>query len=133
MKRVLADTYFFLAVLNARDPDHERALGYFGAGGVEFVTTAWVLTEVAAALSPRASRGSFVQLYDALRGDPAVTIASPDAASFEKGLALYRSRADKDWSLVDCISFGVMEELALTEALTGDRHFVQAGFMVLLG
>lgn len=130
---MLADTYFFLAVLNTRDPDHERSLEFFGAGQIEFVTTAWVLTEVAAALSPRASRRGFVQLYDKLRGDPAITILPADAARFEKGMALYRSRLDKDWSLVDCISFGVMEDLGLTEVLTGDRHFVQAGFTALLG
>ena len=133
MTRVFADTYFFLAVLNTRDPDHERALEYFGAGQLEFVTTGWVMTEMAAALSPRATRGSFVQLYDSLRSDPAVVILPPDAASFERGLALYRTRTDKDWSLVDCISFGVMEDTGMTAALTGDHHFAQAGFTALLG
>jgi predicted nucleic acid-binding protein len=42
------------------------------------------------------------------------------------------SRPDKDWSLTDCISFVVMENQDITEALTADRHFVQAGFTALL-
>jgi hypothetical protein len=47
-------------------------------------------------------------------------------------VALYDARPDKDWSLTDCISFVVMGDERLTEALTGDRHFVQAGFVALL-
>ena len=45
---------------------------------------------------------------------------------------LYNARDDKDWSLTDCISFIVMKEHGITEALTGDRHFEQAGFRALL-
>ena len=45
---------------------------------------------------------------------------------------MYRSRNDKAWSLTDCISFVVMEQEGLTEALTGDHHFEQAGFTALL-
>jgi predicted nucleic acid-binding protein len=45
---------------------------------------------------------------------------------------LYRGRPDKEWSLTDCISFVVMGERSLTEALTSDHHFEQAGFTALL-
>lgn len=49
-----------------------------------------------------------------------------------RGVDLFEQRPDKEWSLVDCISFGVMQDEKLTEALTGDRHFEQAGFVALL-
>jgi uncharacterized protein len=45
---------------------------------------------------------------------------------------LYHSRPDKRWSLTDCISFTVMKEEGIAEALTGDHHFEQAGFHALL-
>jgi hypothetical protein len=48
-----------------------------------------------------------------------------------RGIQLYNSRLDKDWSLTDCISFVVMRERGITEALTGDHHFEQAGFTTL--
>jgi uncharacterized protein len=49
-----------------------------------------------------------------------------------RGIELYRARPDKDWSLTDCISFEVMTDLGLTDAVTGDHHFKQAGFNLLL-
>jgi predicted nucleic acid-binding protein len=51
---------------------------------------------------------------------------------FDQGFELYARRLDKDWSLTDCISFVVMREHGLTHALTGDHHFEQAGFRILL-
>jgi predicted nucleic acid-binding protein len=51
---------------------------------------------------------------------------------FRTGVAFYSRRPDKDWSLTDCISFVVMRDRGITEALTGDHHFEQAGFKALL-
>jgi predicted nucleic acid-binding protein len=73
-----------------------------------------------------------VQLVEALRADPACTIVPPSVALFDAGVSLYGERSDTDWTLTDCISFVVMHEYGITEALTGDRHFQQAGFTPLL-
>lgn len=51
---------------------------------------------------------------------------------YAQALILYRSRIDKEWGLVDCLSFVVMRERMLTEALTADQHFEQVGFQALL-
>jgi uncharacterized protein len=59
-----------------------------------------------------------------------VTIIEPDERLGRRGLALYDARPDKERSLTDCISFVVMADEALTDALTGDKHFEQAGFGV---
>lgn len=56
-------------------------------------------------------------------------LAKASAASV---LHLYAARLDKGWSLTDCISFVVMQQHGIREALTGDRHFAQAGFVALL-
>lgn len=54
------------------------------------------------------------------------------AEVFEQALDLYHRRPDKHWSMTDCISFLTMRDRGLTEALTTDHHFVQAGFKILL-
>jgi len=74
----------------------------------------------------------FLDLMDGLRSDPKTYVAPARTTLFNDGLQLYTTRQDKDWSLTDCISFVVMGEYGLTEALTGDRHFQQAGFNALL-
>lgn len=51
---------------------------------------------------------------------------------FASAIALYKQMDDKQWSLVDCVSFVVMRERGITAALTSDRHFIQAGFQALL-
>ena len=50
----------------------------------------------------------------------------------DRAVELFRSRADKNWPLTDCVSFVVMHDHKLTEALSADRHFEQAGFKALL-
>jgi predicted nucleic acid-binding protein len=69
---------------------------------------------------------------DQLAADPAITVIQASPEVFDLGLDLYARRLDKEWSLTDCISFAVMKEHGLTQALTGDHHFEQAGFTILL-
>jgi predicted nucleic acid-binding protein len=71
-------------------------------------------------------------LYELLVDDLNVTIAEASHESFASGLALYSKRADKQWSLTDCISFVTMHDRGITQALTADKHFAQAGFTPLL-
>ena len=50
----------------------------------------------------------------------------------DPALDLYHQHSDKQWTLTDCVSFVIIRERGVTEALTGDRHFEQAGFSALL-
>jgi uncharacterized protein len=91
-----------------------------------------VLVELANALARASSRKLFVDLQPKLRANPNIMIVAASAELFERGCKLYADRPDKDWSLTDCVSFVVMEDETITEALTADRHFEQAGFNALL-
>ena len=132
MSRWFADTFYFLALINPKDARHEAAVQFSRGHGRSVVTTAWVLSELADGLSKRATRGTFGLLYEGLVADPATKIISASDDLWERGRLLYAARPDKDWSLTDCISFVVMEREKIAEALTGDHHFEQAGFLALL-
>lgn len=132
MNALFADTYYFLALLHKGDAAHAKAVALAERLSNPIVTTAWVLTEVGDALSAPTFRSRFVQLVETLRADPACTIVPPSQALFDAGVSLYAERSDKGWTLTDCISFVVMHQNHITEALTGDRHFEQAGFTPLL-
>lgn len=129
---IFADTFYFLALLHVDDAAHARALRLSQTCTDPILTTAWVLTEVADALATPGMREGFPRLLEVLRADPACTIVPPSESLFDRGVKIYAERPDKDWSLTYCISFVVMREYGVTQALTGDRHFEQAGFTALL-
>jgi predicted nucleic acid-binding protein len=91
-----------------------------------------VLAEVADALCAAPWREQVGTFIGFVQSQAQFTVREESDVLFARGLALYCSRKDKEWSLTDCISFVVMADEGLTEALTGDRHFEQAGFMALL-
>lgn len=132
MNALFADTHYFLALLLKGDADHSKAVAIAEKITNPIITTQWVLTEVGDALAGAKFRHRFVQLVEALRADPACTIVPASEALFDAGVHLYAERPDKDWALTDCISFALMNEYGLSEALTGDHHFRQAGFRILL-
>lgn len=132
MSRVFADAFFYIAVLNRRDAAHRRALTVLSTGALEVVTTAAVLLEVADAMASPERRTVCAQFLEAIRLEKRTIVYPVDDTLWARGLELYRQRPDKEWSLTDCISFVVMQDEKLDEALTGDRHFEQAGFKALL-
>ena len=132
MKTLFADTYYFIALLSPSDEQHALAREYTSGFQGAFVTTPWVLAEVGNALAIPPNRALFVDLVNDLRADRRVVIVPAADELFERGYRFYGRRPDKEWGLTDCISFVVMQERGLTEALTADHHFEQAGFAILL-
>ena len=132
MKAVFADSFHFFALLNDRDPAHEKAVAFLRSYRGRMVTTGWILTELGDGLANPANRPAFLATLDALHADPNITVVGFSDEVLEAGIDLFRQRSDKCWSLTDCVSFVVMKTEGITEALTGDKHFEQAGFAALL-
>src|SRR5438128_2122979 len=128
MRTVFADSFYFFALVNPRDPAHDRAAAFLESYHGRMMTTVWIVTELGDGLASPANRPSFLTTLDALKTEPNITVVGCHDELLEAGIDLYRRRPDKNWSLTDCISFVVMSREGLTEALTGDKHFEQAGF-----
>lgn len=131
---VFVDTSYLLALYNPKDQYHKRAVAVKGTITVKhklWITEA-VLTEIGNSWSRVGLREKACILIESCYKLSSVTVIPSSDVLFQKAFSLYRSRQDKDWSLTDCMSFVVMQENRLTEALTTDDHFQQAGFSALL-
>lgn len=129
------DTSYAIALSVDSDEHHERAVELadrLEAEQTHLITTRAILLEIGNALSRNRYRRAAIELLDALEQDPQVEIISLSDELYQQALELFRGRTDKDWGLIDCASFIVMQERGLTEALTADVHFEQAGFHALL-
>jgi predicted nucleic acid-binding protein len=133
MTVVFADTFYYIALLNRMDRAHVKASNFTASFRGIVVTSEWILLELADALDgTTAGRAEVVTTINDLRADPDVEIVTLSSGLMAEGLDLFSRRPDKQWSLSDCISFVVMEREGISDALTGDKHFEQAGFNVLL-
>jgi hypothetical protein len=132
MTAVFADTCFYVAFLSRRDQRHRAAREWASQQRTRILTTEFVLLEVANSCKSPNDRERFAAFARALETNPLTTVVSCQPTWFHRGLERFSSRLDKEWSLTDCISFVVMEDHGLTDALTNDHHFEQAGFTILL-
>ena len=96
------------------------------------MTTEAVLWEWMNALADPATRGTATEGYRRCHEDPQIEIVPFCGELVESAVKLYADRADKSWSVTDCLSFVVIEQRQLTRALTTDHHFQQAGLQAVL-
>jgi predicted nucleic acid-binding protein len=131
MRRVFADTYYWIALLNDQDQGHVAAQALHG---VTISTTQEVLNEVLNFFSERGRylRTAAATFTDGILSNAAVSVRAQSDQTFLEGFALYKARPDQGYSQTDCISMHVMRQDGITEILTDDVHFTQEGFTKLL-
>jgi predicted nucleic acid-binding protein len=135
MKPVFIDTGYLVALVSPNDTLHIQAISWATrVANCKLVTTHFVLNEL---LNGAAKRGQFtrqlaIKTIEELQNSSRVEIVLPELALLDSALKLYRDRPDSAWSHTDCISFCVMGDRQIREALAYDRHFEQAGFVALL-
>lgn len=130
--RVFVDTVFVIALINPRDRYHREASQLADRlDGHPLLVTDAVLLEIGNGLA-RGYRREAAAIIEYFFASPEVEVVPLTPQLFSRAFDLYRDHQDKEWGLVDCISFVVMREAMVGEALTFDRHFAQAGFQVLM-
>ena len=132
---VFLDTAYAIALSSSNDLFHYRAVQLadeLEVVGTRLVTTHAIMLEIGNALSKQRYRPAAIALLDALEADPNVEVIPLSEQLYTRALQLYCERLDKEWGLTDCVSFIVMQDRGIIEALTTDEHFQQAGFQVLM-
>lgn len=138
MRRCFADSGYWIALLNERDEFHARASELAIALDREHgrtITTDAVLFEVGAFFHEYRGepRRAVAEALDAIGVSAHIDVLYTGVDTMREAVGLYGRCLDKQWSLADCLSFVVMRRQGISEALSADAHFAQAGFRPLLG
>lgn len=135
LRPIFLDTSYVYALVNSRDEWHSAAKAWQASltkSRRRLITTEIVLVEIGDGLASVKFRGQALEIIKALQSSPLVEIVVLTSDNFAKAMDLYENRHDKDWGLTDCVSFVTMSEYQITESLTVDKHFQEAGFRALL-
>jgi uncharacterized protein len=130
--RIFIDTLFIIALINPRDQYHAKAMEL--AAKYEshpFLVSDAVLLEIGNGLA-RNYKQEAIGVIEGFFESEEVEIVRITPKLFERAFELYKKYQDKDWGLIDSISFVVMTDAGITQALTFDQHFGQAGFEALM-
>jgi len=135
MIKFFLDAAYAIALSAATDQYHQKAeilAKQIETEAIPLITTRAVILEIGNALARLRYRAAVIELLDSLEQDPNVEIISLSEELYNRAMELYRQRPDKEWGITDYIAFVVMQDYGLTQALTTDEHFGQAGFKALL-
>jgi predicted nucleic acid-binding protein len=131
---VFFDTSGFFTLMDERNSLHEKAVKWLRSrrGQVRPVTTEWVVGETCTLLVARKRPHLVAKFLDYLDRSAALLLIDPDDTLLCSDKAMIRRQAEQGYSFVDCLSFCLMSERRIAEALTTDAHFRKAGFTALL-
>jgi predicted nucleic acid-binding protein len=135
MRKIFADTGYWIALLNPDDDLHQKAKQITTSiKFIPLVTSEMVFTELLNAFLGKGIyyRQKAVQFINYCFDNPEIEVVIKTDELFKSGLDLYSQRPDQAWSLTDCTSFHIMSQKNILEALAYDKHFEQAGFIALL-
>ena len=131
MNVLFVDTAGWMACADASDPAHRKAVAvrdsWLARGGL-FVTSDYVADETLTLLRLRLGIDAAEAWWRQVDGSSRVRWETVSLERADKARGLFFRYRDKVFSFTDCTSFVLMRELKLREALTTDRHFLQAGF-----
>jgi predicted nucleic acid-binding protein len=134
MTSLFLDANYVIALEVSDDQHHHDAQQHWTKlleSPLSLVTTSYVLDEVVTFLNSKRLRSKAVSVGNNLLNASPIQLIHTDEALFYEGWQYFGQHADKTFSLIDCISFVLMNRLGIAEALTFDRHFAQAGFVKL--
>jgi predicted nucleic acid-binding protein len=132
---IFMDTAGFLALWDAADEHHERAVRLqtdVARKGRRFLTSDYIVDETVTLLLVRHSHAAAADFLQTVVASESLQVQWVDSNRFDGAARLFIRHNDKEWSFTDCVSFELMRELKIQDAFTTDHHFRQAGFNPML-
>lgn len=130
---MLLDTSGLLCYLHQNEPQHQEAVQLLDGANERLLTHSYILAElVALALVRRLPRPAVLTFVMDLLDSPDIETVWVSKPLHQEAMQLLLDRQDKTYSLCDAVSFVLMRQHGITEALTTDRHFEQESFVRLL-
>ena len=134
IESVFVDSFAWIAAINKSDNYHEmciRILEELLNNHAKLITTNYVV-ETINALSKVELRKTVIGFIDKLEKSPSVRIIKITDEIYNNAWTLYQQRMDKDWGITDCTSFEIMKMFNIKKAFTSDKHFEQAGYILVV-
>jgi uncharacterized protein len=125
------DTGAFYALADRQDPAHSCARTFFEGCASIFVTTDFIFAETMSLTTKRLNKKIAVAFGEGIRSSMKFRIEEATPQIREQAWKLFSGHRDKDYDLIDCISFTMMESLGIHHVFGFDRHFTQYGFHLL--
>jgi uncharacterized protein len=136
MKKLFLDTSFLIALETANDQHHREASVHWENMTRSLpllVTTSYVFDETVTFFNSRNRHPKAMEIGNLLLASPSVQLIHIDEALFHEAWRHFVQHEGKAYSPTDCASFVVMKKLRIRNALTFDKHFIQAGFEIKPG
>lgn len=134
-REVFVDTSALYALIDKRDAHHRKTKEVVATllqSRCRLVTTDYVVAESVNLANARVGSMFGIRILDLLEQSTGIRIEWITSARFESTKRYFRQHNDHRYSFTDCASFIIMRELGVMDALTTDRHYVEAGFVPLL-
>jgi predicted nucleic acid-binding protein len=135
VRDVFVDTSGLYALVDRKDGQHAAArdvVEKLARAGRRLVLTDYIVAEAVNLAVARRGTHVGLRMLDLVEQSVGIRIERVDESRFDATKAFVRKYADHGYSFTDCSSFVVMRELRLSQALTTDRHFPEAGYEALL-
>jgi uncharacterized protein len=130
---VLLDTSGLLCYLHQTEPQHQKAVRLLNSASKRSLTHSYVLAElIALALIRRFPRPAVLTFTMDLLDNPDIETIWVDEQLHREAMELLIECQDKTYSLCDAVSFVLMRQRGIADALTTDHHFEQESFVKLL-
>jgi len=133
---MFADTSGWCALLDSSDQNHPGAAKLWreiSGATAKIYTSDYVLDETITLIRRKIGHGPAVQFIRSIMASRIVEILRVTEAAWQDAWQMFEKQRDKDYSFTDCTSFVLMKQNGLSRSFAFDRHFTQAGFLLIPG